>query len=639
MCGVAGILKPGLNKCDLRRLSLDMGRTLLHRGPDHGDIFVDRQAGFALSHRRLAIIDTSPAGQQPMISACGRFVIAFNGEIYNFRELRAQLDKEHVNFRSASDTEVFLEYIAAYGVAKACHAANGMFAFAIWDRRNCTLTLGRDRFGQKPIYYGNVENGFYFASELKAIRQVVTGSLERDEEALSLFLRHGYIPAPWSIYRDIRKLEPGRILKISSAAPADWHSETYWSAVNCISDARQTPFTGTFDEAVDEIERLAKVSVEECMISDVPLGALLSGGIDSSIVSALMTASQKSPVKTFSIGFDKASHDESKYAEGVAQHLKTNHTTLHISEDHLIGVIPELASLYDEPFADSSQIPTYLVSKLAQEHVSVALTGDGGDEVFGGYTRYAVGQLLNQSMLAPALLRRAASRVLLAPPTSFWDSAAAFMGGPVRLAGDKVTKLARILCKQDFAEAYVSLTSNFDEPADLLQLDQHPNWQRQIYSKMSGLNSIHRMMATDTLTYLADDILAKVDRASMAVSLETRIPLLDHRLFEFSWRLPLEMHSKNQVGKRVLRSLANRHVPKEIMDRPKMGFAIPLADWLRTRLRDWAEELIDPFAIESTGLKSAPIIRLWEEHLSGKRDHQHALWTALMFLDWERRWN
>ena len=638
MCGIAGIIRPGLNKAELRQRSLDMGQTLFHRGPDHGGIFIDSRAGIALSHRRLSIIDTSPAGQQPMVSACGRLIIAFNGEIYNFQKLRAQLERKGVCFRSGSDTEVFLEFAAKFGAAEACQAANGMFAFAIWDRSDLKLTLGRDRFGQKPLYYGNVDGSFYFASELKAIRKVTQSSLELDYEALSLYLRHSYIPAPWSIYRDIRKLEPGHIIEISGTSPDDWQLTTFWSAANCIANARQTPFGGTLDEAVDELERLATVSVKECMISDVPLGALLSGGIDSSVVTALMASSQTSQVKTFSIGFDKTMYDESKYAENVARHLKTDHTTLNISEDHLIDVIPELANLYDEPFADSSQIPTHLVSKLARDHVTVALTGDGGDEVFGGYTRYAVGHLLEQTMKAPAFVRRVTSEILSAPPSSFWNVTAALMGEPVRLAGDKATKLARILQKKDFAEAYVSLTSSIDNPSEILQLNCHPNWQRQIYSQLEGLGTIHRMMATDTLTYLPDDILAKVDRASMGVSLETRIPLLDHKLFEFSWQLPLTMHAQKRVGKKVLRSLAYRHLPKDILDRPKMGFAVPLAEWLRTRLRDWGEGLLDPPAIEAAGLRSEPIMHLWKEHLSGKHDHQHALWTVLMFLNWDRRW-
>ena len=638
MCGIAGILKPGLSNAELRRLSLDMGDTLLHRGPDDGNVFVDEEAGLALAHRRLSIIDTSPAGQQPMVSSCGRFIITFNGEIYNFRKLKKRLQKEGVSFKGNSDTEVFLEFIAAHGATEACRAANGMFSFAIWDRRDRKLTLGRDRFGQKPLYYGNVDGNFYFASELKAIKRVLPTSLKLDYEALSLYFRHSYIPAPWSIYQDIRKLEPGRLLEISSVSPVDWKPKTFWFVAKSIANARKNPFTGTIEEAADELEKIAKVSVAECMISDVPLGALLSGGIDSTIVTALMTKSRESPVKTFTIGFDKASHDESKSAEEVARYLNTDHTTLNISQDDLVDVIPGLANLYDEPFADSSQIPTHLVSKLARKHVTVALTGDGGDEIFGGYTRYAVGHILERAMRTPLLLRHVCSGVLSAPPASLWDGAAALMGGPVRLAGDKASKLARILRKRDFAEAYVSLTSSFDDPSDILQLACHPNWQKQVYAQFGGLECIHRMMATDTLTYMADDILAKVDRASMGVSLETRIPLLDHRLFEFSWRLPPTMHAQNRVGKRVLRSLVHRHVPKEIMDRPKMGFAIPLADWLRSRLRGWAESLLDPSSIEALGLKSEPIMHLWKEHLSGKHDRQHALWTVLMFLDWERRW-
>ena len=616
-----------------------MADTLIHRGPDHGGFFVDEKYGLCMSHRRLAIIDTSVAGHQPMESNSGRFVIVFNGEIYNFHDLKKTLEATGVMFKSNSDTEVFIEYISAFGVANACRAANGMFAFAIWDKRERKLTLGRDRFGQKPLYYGWLEGGLYFASELKAIRSVVSNRLERNNEAVSLYLRHSYIPAPWSIYRDVYKLEPGRIIEIDGIHPKNWKVFVYWSALNSIYHARENPFEGSIEDATDELENLANISVGECMISDVPLGALLSGGIDSSAVTALMATMSSKLVKTFSIGFDDSSFDESKHAEDVAKYLGTDHTTLRLSQNHLIEAIPKLADLYDEPFADSSQIPTYLVSRLAANHVTVALTGDGGDEVFGGYTRYAVGNILDRAMTAPHLLRKAASLSLSAPPQSFWNASSKLFGNPLRMAGDKVAKLARILKRDDFAEAYVSLTSSWEDPSSILECPQHPNFQMQIFRELDNLTTIHRMMATDTLTYLTDDILAKVDRASMAVSLETRIPLLDHRLFEFSWRLPVEFHSDKNIGKRVLRSLVNRRLPSKIMDRPKMGFAIPLAHWLRTQLQDWAEDLLDPKELENSGFNASPVRQAWQEHLSGKHDRQYEIWTILMFREWERRWN
>ena len=638
MCGIAGIISAKRGGAELLSLVKKMAGSIVHRGPDHGAFLVEEEVGIALCHRRLAIIDIGSSGEQPMTSKCGRYSIVYNGEIYNFLEIKASLKNSGVLFSGSSDTEAFLEYIAKYGVAKACKTANGMFAFAVWDRKDRVLSLGRDRFGQKPLYYGFLGKEFYFASELKAIHKVAAKQLTRNNEALSLFFRLGYITGPRSIYNEISKLMPGNIATISYDNLSNPMLSSYWSAMEQCAIARADPFHGSQEEAEIEFEHLASDAVSKCMISDVPLGSLLSGGFDSSLVSALMQKHSLKPIETFSIGFDNPVFDESQIALKVAKHLGTNHTSVKVSNEDALNTIPLLADIYDEPFADSSQIPTFLVSRMARQNVTVALTGDGGDEIFGGYTRYAVGNMLQKIMQFPAPLRHLAANALIAVPPKFWDQVSLMTGSKIRLASDKAAKLAILLKEQNFAASYVSLTSSWQNPAQILPTQITPSPLIDIFNSVANFGNVRSMMLTDTLTYLPDDILVKVDRASMSTSLETRIPLLDHSLLDFSWRLPIGYLTRNRVGKQMLRNVTYKYIPREIIDRPKMGFAIPLNEWLRGPLRGWAEELMKPNDLEASGLENQKIQEMWRQHLSGDRDWQHPIWTVLMYREWERRW-
>jgi asparagine synthase (glutamine-hydrolysing) len=637
VCGIAGLFdfrrQSGIE--DVKRHVTDMADALRHRGPDQGGAWADEGAGIALGHRRLSIQDLSPAGAQPMASACGRFVLVYNGEGYNAGDLRTELAAAGVTFRGHSDTEVLAEGFSAWGVEQTVARFNGMFAFAVWDRQARQLVLGRDRLGIKPLYWTARGGRLMFASELKAMRAVPGWDPALNRDAVAAFLRHNYIPAPHTIYQGVFKLEPGHLLTVD--AEGTCCDRTYWNA-------RDVALADRVDigeaEAVQRLEALLTDAVQRQMVSDVPLGAFLSGGVDSSVVVALMRA-RGANVRTFSIGFDEGGYDESQHAAQVARHLGTDHTELRFSERHLLDLVPRMALVYDEPFGDSSQLPTLLLSQLARSHLTVALTGDGGDEVFAGYNRYFWGRKLRRLTAVPAPVRGLAARMLTAVPTQTWDGVAKLAPARLRVpqAGDKAHKLASVLTLNDMG-LYRRLVSHWEQPDRIVQGGHEPAsplWDDSWITDFP--DPVARMQALDTVTYLPDDILTKVDRASMAVSLETRVPLLDHRVVEFAWTLPRHLLVRNGGGKWLLRQVLHRHVPSALVERPKMGFGVPIGQWLKGPLRDWAEDLLNPRRMEQTGLlNAAPITRCWDEHLSGQRNWQYPLWDVLMLESWRRHW-
>jgi len=644
MCGVAGVWdRRRLRPAEALRATVSaMTHAMAHRGPDGHGIWTKPELGLGLGHRRLSIVDLSPAGAQPMISSCGRFVISYNGEIYNATELRLELERAGRRFRGHSDTEVIIEGAAVWGIESTIRRLIGMFAIALWDQRDQVLYLIRDRLGIKPVYWAEFNGCFIFGSELKALRASSGWSPELDQDALAAYLRFGYVPAPFTIYRGVQKLEPGTILTLSGERPVAITS--YWSLEEIAREGQRARFSGDEQDGLEALEALLRDAVKRRMVADVPLGAFLSGGIDSSTVAALMQAQSPRPVRTFSIGFSEAGYDETKHAGAVARHLGTEHTELYVSPRHALEVIPSLPEIYDEPFADSSQIPTYLLSKLTREHVTVALSGDGGDELFAGYTRYLRGDGLWRTIKAsPYPLRLLAAGGIRALPAAAWSAIGYLLPGRVRpnQFGDKMHKLAGLLAGEPQASAfYREVVSLWVNPRTLLRtgneragLLEDPRLQTIVP------NFVERMQYLDTLTYLPDDILTKVDRASMAVSLEARVPLLDHRLVAFSWSLPPELKLGNGAGKRLLRRVLDRYVPRQLIDRPKMGFSVPIQAWLRTDLRDWAEDLLSERRLEQEGIfEHKAICRRWREHLQGRGNWQSGLWAVLMFQAWKGRW-
>jgi asparagine synthase (glutamine-hydrolysing) len=640
MCGIAGSLDArAQDPADaLRHAARLMADTLQHRGPDDSGTWVDETAGLALGFRRLAILDLTQAGAQPMTSVSGRYVLVFNGEIYNHRQLRAELPD--VGFRGHSDTEVMLAAFERWGIAQAPRRFNGMFGFAVWDRQRRVLTLGRDRMGEKPLYYGWVGGRLLFGSELKALRAAPGFAAGIDRDALTLFLRHGYIPAPYSVYQGIRKLPPAHLLEIGPDGAGE--PTAYWSAREAAQSGLAAPFTGTEQEARTELHALLRDAVGLRLEADVPLGAFLSGGIDSSLVVALMQEVRSDPVRTFTIGFTEQGYDEAPHAKAVAAHLGTAHTELYVSPDEARSVIPLLPGMYDEPFSDSSQIPTYLVSALARRDVTVSLSGDGGDELFGGYPRYLLlDRLWSRLARVPAPLRRAVSRTLLTVPAARWDAVfrAAQPVLPARARqehpGDKLHKLAGSLGHSRAEDVYLQLVSLWHDPASLVLGASEPPTPLTSPGAAIDAEPLLRAMQLDAVTYLPDDILAKVDRAAMAVSLETRVPLLDHRLYEFAWRLPRQLRVQGSTGKRLLRSVLYEYVPRELIERPKMGFGVPIGSWLRGPLRTWGEDLLDERRLRDQGLLDpGPVRAAWQGHVSGAVDEKYRLWAVLVLQAW-----
>ncbi len=634
MCGIFGSLGgPALPDGEAERLA----DTLRHRGPDAGGVWRDPDAGILLAHRRLSILELSPLGDQPMASASGRFVATYNGEIYNFPDLRRELEGLGHAFRGRSDTEVMLAAFDQWGVRATLPRQNGMFAAGVWDRRDRALHLFRDRAGEKPLYYGWCGSTFLFASELKALRAHPAFRAPVDRGSLALYLAHDYIPSPRTIYGGIRKLPPGTWLLVGR------EPEAYWSAADEARRGRAERFSDSEPELVARLESLLRDAVRIRMLADVPVGAFLSGGIDSSLVVALMQASSARPVRTFTIGFREAGYDEAKDALQVARHLGTDHTELTVTPQEARDVIPLLPDLYDEPFADSSQIPTHLIAKLARPEVTVALSGDAGDELFGGYARYQLGRRIWRSVeRVPRPARRAAGWLLRAVPPRGWDLASRAVAPHLRIRrrwGEHLHKLGAVLSNAGPEPLFVGLNVRWrlaETPA-LGVPGGLPPLVPPFAS--SGLGDVLEwMMLADFVTYLPDDILAKVDRAAMGVGLETRIPYLDPRVVEFAFRLPLSCRIRGSEGKWILRQVLGRHVPRPLFERPKMGFSIPLGAWLRGPLRPWAEELLSPRRLESEGyLRPAPIRRRWEDHLQGRADWSAPLWSVLVFQSWLRR--
>ena len=621
-----------------------MNAALAHRGPDDAGLWYDAEAGVGLGHRRLSIVDLSPLGHQPMASESGRYYITYNGEVYNFRELRKELKPLGCTFRGHSDTEVLLAAIEQWGLEHAVKRFVGMFAFALWDRNERVLYLVRDRLGIKPLYYGWLGKAFVFGSELKAFKAHPAFRGEIDRNALALMMRHNYIPAPYSIYKGIYKLLPGHILTLNSADTGSAPVPTpYWTARDVAEDGAANPFVGSETEAVEHLDILLRGAIKLRMVADVPLGAFLSGGMDSSTVVALMQAQCGQPVKTFSIGFYEQGYNEAKYAKAVAAHLGTDHTELYVTPEQAMAVIPKLPTLYDEPFSDSSQIPTFLVSELACRHVAVSLSGDGGDELFCGYKRYETGRdLWGKIGWMPPLGRQALARSLSAVPAKVLDGGFGWLAPVLRrygragAVGDKLHKLAEILAVESPETMYYRLVSHWKNPAGVVIGAAEPPTVLTDCDRWANLPDFtQRMMYLDLVSYLPDDILVKVDRASMGVSLEARVPLLDHRVVEFAWKIPLSMKIRNGQGKWLLRQVLYKYVPKELIERSKMGFGIPIDRWLRGPLRDWAESLLDETRLRREGFfNPTPIRQKWNEHLSGKRNWQYYLWDVLMFQAW-----
>ena len=655
MCGIAGILDRSSE--DLRMEIAPMVKALHHRGPDAAGTWIDERNSLALGHTRLSIIDLSSGGNQPMVSASGRYVLTYNGEVYNFLDLRRELNRSGHKFHGHSDTEVMLAAFEHWGVEESLGRFIGMFAFGIWDRAERRLTLVRDRLGKKPLYFGWMGSTFLFGSELKALRAHPGFHESINRDVLALYLRYGYVPAPYCIYRNLYQLMPGSVLGISAdrahlasefspfpeSEQVRWKPIRYWSARAVVERGCGQVSPMSQEDAIGELDRLLRESVRMRMVADVPLGAFLSGGVDSSTVVALMQAQSTQPVRTFTIGFREEEFNEARHAKAVAAHLGTDHTELYVTAQDAMAVIPRLPQLYDEPFADASQIPTFLVSELTRRHVTVSLSGDGGDELFGGYTRYFRCQLIwNRLMTMPTQVRRSLAFGIRSVSPAQWTTLVRYLTPllPKRLRmtlpGDKLYKLSNLLMMAKPETLYHRLLSLWDNPTavvlgavePLTAVTDPAQW-----ASVPGL--IEQMMYLDTRTYMPDDLLVKVDRASMGVSLEVRTPLLDHRVVEWAWQLPTSLKVRDGEGKWALREVLYKYVPRRLVDRPKMGFGVPIDSWLRGPLRAWAESLLDEKRLRDEGfLDPAPIRQRWADHLSGQRDWQYSLWTVLMFQAW-----
>ncbi len=651
MCGIAGFIDFEARTSDetLRATALGMAVNLRHRGPDDEGVWCDASSGVALSHRRLSIIDLSSAGHQPMFSANRRYVVVYNGEIYNFQELRQELENSAsgVLFRGHSDTAVMLACLEHWGLEESLKRWNGMFAFAVWDRERRALHLGRDRFGEKPLYYSWMGNSFLFASELKALRAHPSFRQETDRDALALYLRYNCVPAPHCIYKGVFKLPAATFLTLTTTNPRSGRPVSYWSLRSAAEDGLTKPFAGSIEEATDQLELLLRDAVKLRMVADVPLGVFLSGGVDSSTVTALMQAQSSHPVKSFSIGLHEKEYNEATDAKAVAQCLQTEHTELCVTPTEAREVIPLLPGVYDEPFADSSQIPTFLLARLTRQRVTVSLSGDGGDEVFGGYNRHVWSARLGKTIeLVPSAMRQGLAAILRGVSPSRWDSffrmCTPFLPESLshRIPGLKLHKLARALTADDIDGAYRQLISLWPEPCSVVPGSRETfTFPSKLQAGDRSPSFAEQMMFLDTLTYLPGDILTKVDRATMAVSLEARVPFLDHRIVEFAWRLPLSMKVRRGRGKWILREVLHRYVPQSLVERPKSGFGIPLESWLRGPLREWAEELLGEQRLrEEEFLDPRPIRQKWADFLGGNGDWHSQLWGVLMFQAWREEY-
>lgn len=638
MCGFAGCISKGNISYPFQETLEKMSTAISYRGPDDHHAWCEFSDKVGFAHRRLAIVDLSDAGRQPMESPSGRYVIAFNGEIYNHLDLRKKIS--NVKWKGHSDTETLVAGFDQWGIVETVKSSIGMFAAAVWDKKEKSLILFRDRLGEKPLYYGWQKESFIFGSELKALKAHPDFSFDINRDALSLFIRHNYIPAPYSIWKGIQKLEPGTLLRLSTS-DYNFKIERYWSSREVAMDGVAHPFKGTPKEAVDHLENLLMNAVGQQMVADVSLGAFLSGGIDSSAIVSLMQAQSAKPVKTFTIGFDEKNFNEAEHAKRIAHHLKTDHNELYVSQQMALDVVPNLPYIYDEPFADSSQIPTYLISKLARKSVTVSLSGDGGDELFCGYNRYQfTNRMWNRLSKVPKPLRCCAAGVIEAIQPKYWDKLGSLVPKirNYNNLGDKLHKGAGVLSNSSANGLYFDLISHYPRPDLIVLNSSEPRIIAEILSyDFKGLNDIEKMMAIDLETYLPDDILVKIDRAAMANSLEGRVPFLDHRVVEFAWKLPLDYKLKNGQSKWPLREILYRYVPRELIERPKMGFGIPLEAWLRGALRDWCEELLNERTLASEGYFNTTLVRgLWAEHISGKRNRAAVLWNILMFQAWKK---
>jgi asparagine synthase (glutamine-hydrolysing) len=642
VCGIAGFVDLASRHTaeQMERAVTAMRDTLTHRGPDDQGCWIDPARGVAFGHRRLSVIDLSPAGHQPMVSSCGRYVIAYNGEVYSHPEMRRELEALGRTFRGHSDTEILVEAISEWGLEQTLPRLIGMFAFALWDRQACTLHLVRDRFGIKPMYWSLSPGLFLFGSELKALRAHPGLTARLDRDALAAFMRHNYVPAPHTIYRGVYKLAPGH--RLAYPLGGQPQVRAWWDFREVIGAAVAGRQVSSDGAVIEEFEPLLRDAVGCRMVADVPLGALLSGGVDSSLVAALMQVQSTRPVRTFTIGFRESGYDEAPHARAVAQHLGTEHTELYVDSSHALEIVGNLTEWWDEPFADSSQIPTYIVCELTKQHVTVALSGDGGDEVFGGYNRYLLGAgIWHRASRLPAWVnRRLAAPLLRMGSETFWERVAVLIPRRLRPSqfGHKVHKLAASLSVHDPDALYLQMVSHWREPEAIVRHSREPKgplWDPRNRALVPDL--VERMQLVDTLTYLPDDILTKVDRASMAVALETRVPLLDHRVVEQAWRLPRRYKLRDGRGKWLLRQILYRHVPPSLVERPKMGFGVPLDQWLRGPLREWAERLLDGERLRRQDLfEVEPIRRRWAAHLAGE-NWAYPLWNVLIAQAWIER--
>ncbi len=638
MCGIVGYWDES-HSADASVVE-KMALRIQHRGPDGAGVWLNKTAGLALAHRRLAILDLSPAGHQPMISPCERYTLVFNGEIYNHLALRASLEKEggHFAWRGHSDTETLLAALRHWGLEKTLQQLNGMFAFALWDGQEKSLFLARDRMGEKPLYYGHNNGCFFFSSELKSFKAHPQWQAEIDRDALTLFMRHNYVPTPWSIYKGIKKLPPAHFVVITESGQRISEPKCYWDLAKK-TEQNNASATADTEMLTDELDTLLRDAVKGRMASDVPLGAFLSGGFDSTIVAALMQAQSSQPIKTFTIGFNEQGYNEAVHAKAVAKHLGTEHTEFYVTPEQAMAVIPRLPSIWDEPFSDSSQIPTLLVSELARKYVTVTLSGDGGDELFCGYSRYKQGnQIWSKLQLLPIPVRQMIGSLMQVFPGVSVEYLMRFLPKQLQIShfADRLPKFAEVMEQKTALGYYQNLVSHWKNPDQLVlgavepsTLFNRPEQQPRF------VDFREQMMYLDSMTYLPDDILTKVDRASMSVGLEARVPLLDHRVIEFAWKVPISLKYKDGQGKWLLREVLYRYVPRALMERPKMGFGVPIDEWLRGSLREWGEELLTEKRLREEGFfNPEPILKMWKEHVSGERRWHYYLWDVLMFQAW-----